>query len=197
MTNNTRAYPLPLHFYTYEHQSGAVMVISLIMLLLLTLIGVTGSQVTGLEEKMAGNMRDKNIAFQAAESALRDAEHDIGNRVPAAARSISGVTGFEADCGAATAVTTDDGLCHSLFPGYATAIWTTVNMTAVPSVAYGSFTNATAIPNLSAQPRYIIEGMSANVSGCGDTFYYRITVRAQGTNANTVVWLQEIFRPSC
>lgn len=56
------------------HQSGAVLIVSLIMLLLLTIIGVTGSQVTGLEEKMAGNSKDYNLAFQAAESALRAGE---------------------------------------------------------------------------------------------------------------------------
>ncbi|MFT7413974.1 MAG: type IV pilus assembly protein PilX [Methylophagaceae bacterium] len=55
-------------------QSGVVLVISLIMLLLLTMIGITGMQVTGLEEKMAGNMKNSNTAFQAAETALRDRE---------------------------------------------------------------------------------------------------------------------------
>jgi type IV pilus assembly protein PilX len=57
-----------------KKQSGAVLVVSLIMLLLLTLIGVAGSQVTGLEEKMASNRRDQNLSFQAAEAALRAAE---------------------------------------------------------------------------------------------------------------------------
>ncbi|MCX7100437.1 MAG: PilX N-terminal domain-containing pilus assembly protein, partial [Methylobacter sp.] len=55
------------------NQSGAVLIISLIMLLLLTLIGTTAMQTSTLEEKMAGNLRDRDIAFQAAESALRDA----------------------------------------------------------------------------------------------------------------------------
>ena len=60
--------------FNYRHQSGAVLAISLIILLLLTLIGLTAAQVTGLEEKMAGNLRDRNLAFQAAESALRAGE---------------------------------------------------------------------------------------------------------------------------
>ena len=55
-------------------KEGAVLIISLIMLLLLTIIGVTAIQTTSLEEKMAGNMRDQNLAFQAAESALRVGE---------------------------------------------------------------------------------------------------------------------------
>ncbi len=60
-----------------KKQSGAILVVSLIMLLLLTLIGVAGSQVTGLEEKMASNSRDQNLSFQAAEAALRAAEEKI------------------------------------------------------------------------------------------------------------------------
>ncbi|MGZ8238204.1 MAG: pilus assembly protein, partial [Methylobacter sp.] len=62
------------------------------------------------------------------------------------------------------------------------------------SVAYGAFTGATAINGPSAQPRYLIEGFKRQLSG-SDEYYFRITVRAQGANANTVVWLQEIFKP--
>ncbi|MCX7100436.1 MAG: pilus assembly protein, partial [Methylobacter sp.] len=90
----------------------------------------------------------------------------------------------------ATASTTDNGLCYNgAVNEYSTAIWTTVSMTAAPSVAFGSITGATAIPNVSAQPRYIIEGLP------GAGVYYRITARAQGINANTVVWLQSIYKP--
>ena len=64
------------------YQSGAVLIISLIMLLLLTIIGVTAIQTTLLEEKMAGNMREQNIAFQAAESALRSGETDTATIAP-------------------------------------------------------------------------------------------------------------------
>ena len=58
-------------------QSGAVLIISLIMLLLLMLIGTTSMQSTSLEEKMAGNSRDQNLAFQSAEAALRAGEARI------------------------------------------------------------------------------------------------------------------------
>jgi type IV pilus assembly protein PilX len=59
---------------TRNHQSGVVLVISLVMLVLLTLIGVTGMQVTNLEEKIAGNIKNTNAAFQSAETALRERE---------------------------------------------------------------------------------------------------------------------------
>ena len=178
------------------YQSGAVLIISLIMLLLLTLIGTTAMQSTSLEEKMAGNMRDRNIAFQAAESALRDAERDVSNSVTASARNISGITNFMADCGASTtSSTTDDGLCYNGPGGYDPPIWTTANMTAAPSITYGTFTGATPITGLSAQPRYLIEGFKRTPPGGSENYYYRITVRAQGANANTVVLLQAVYKP--
>lgn len=196
-------------------QTGAVLPISLVMLLLLTLIGVTGSQVTGLEEKMAGNMRDKNIAFQAAESALRDAELDIrggGTRNP----KISGITDFFVNCNFDNIDNTaDDGLCNRewgtaayLNPAYAGTFifWPaftstdgtpfaaiSLDMTTTPSVQYGTFTGVAPIAGLSAQPRYLIEGLERPANS--GFFYYRITVRAQGINPNTVVWLQEVYRP--
>lgn len=58
----------------HERQRGAVLLISLLLLLIMTLIGVTAMSTTSLEEKMAGNMRDRNVALQAAEAALEDGE---------------------------------------------------------------------------------------------------------------------------
>nr|WP_087145775.1 PilX N-terminal domain-containing pilus assembly protein [Crenothrix polyspora] len=62
---------------SHKNQSGVILVVSLIILLLLTLISLTGMQTTSLEEKMAGNMRDKNLAFQAAEAALKAGEDKV------------------------------------------------------------------------------------------------------------------------
>jgi Tfp pilus assembly protein PilX len=53
-----------------QSQSGVTLIISLVLLLLLTLIAVSSMKTTGLQEKMAGNDRDRNLAFQAAEAAL-------------------------------------------------------------------------------------------------------------------------------
>jgi type IV pilus assembly protein PilX len=179
-----------------RRQQGAALVVGLVIMVVLTVLGITAARMAGLEERMAGNMRDRSLAMQAAELTLRDAERDIMNTVAASARSLSGITDFAADCGASTGTATDNGLCYNGTGGYATPIWTTVNMTAAPSVAYGSFTGATAIPLVVNQPRYVIEGFRKQIPGTGgDTFFYRITVRAQGANPNTVVWLQEVFKP--
>ncbi len=58
--------------YPSEHtdQRGAALAMALVFLLLLTIIGVTALSTTSLQEKMAGNLKDKQMAFQAAETAL-------------------------------------------------------------------------------------------------------------------------------
>ena len=183
---------------TLPHQTGAALITGLIFLVVLTMIGVTAARMSTLEERMSGNMRDRSIAMQAAEMALRDAERDIRNAVTASARNISGISDFVADCGESTAVTTDDGLCYNGGAGYGTPIWTTADMTAEPSVQYGQFTGAADIVGVDRQPRYIIEGIEKPLPGDDagtNYYYYRITVRAEGANRNTVVWLQEVYRP--
>lgn len=55
-------------------QQGAVLLISLVFLLLLTVIGLSAIQSSTLQERMAGNANDVNTAFQAAEAGIRQAE---------------------------------------------------------------------------------------------------------------------------
>lgn len=58
-------------------QQGAVLIVALIMLLLLTIIGISSIRGTALQENMAGNMRDSNLALQASEAALRRGEQRV------------------------------------------------------------------------------------------------------------------------
>ncbi|MCC5858552.1 MAG: hypothetical protein JJT90_10370 [Ectothiorhodospiraceae bacterium] len=57
-----------------RRERGAALIISLLLLLVMTLIGVTAMQTSTLQERMAGNTRDRNLAFQSAEAALREGE---------------------------------------------------------------------------------------------------------------------------
>jgi type IV pilus assembly protein PilX len=54
-----------------NRQRGVVLFVGLIMLLLLTLIGITAMQVTLLQERMAGNFRIQHQAFEATEGLLK------------------------------------------------------------------------------------------------------------------------------
>lgn len=60
-------------------QAGVALFISLVLLLVLTIIGVSAVQTTSLEVRMTRNEHDVLLAFQAAESALRDAEQVLQN----------------------------------------------------------------------------------------------------------------------
>ena len=55
-------------------QRGATLVVVLILLLIMTVLGLTILRGTSLEERMSANMRDRSLSFQAAEAALREGE---------------------------------------------------------------------------------------------------------------------------
>lgn len=55
-------------------ERGAVLAICLILLLLVTLLGLSTIRTTTMQEQMAANTRDKDLAFQAAEMAIKVAE---------------------------------------------------------------------------------------------------------------------------
>lgn len=57
-----------------HRQCGAALLIALVLLLVLTILGVTAMQTTTMQERMAGNLRDRMVAFEAAEAALREGE---------------------------------------------------------------------------------------------------------------------------
>lgn len=55
-------------------QSGAALIVALIFLLLMTLLSTSSMRTSTMQERMAGNSRDWNLAFQSAEATLRAAE---------------------------------------------------------------------------------------------------------------------------
>ncbi|MEN3111426.1 pilus assembly protein [Uliginosibacterium paludis] len=54
-------------------QKGSALIVGLVILLLLTLLGVTAFKDAAMQERMAGNLGDANAAFQSAEAAIREA----------------------------------------------------------------------------------------------------------------------------
>ncbi|WKJ89761.1 PilX N-terminal domain-containing pilus assembly protein [Methylomonas montana] len=172
-------------FSTPNRQAGVVLAVSLIMLLLLTLIGVTGARVTGLDEKMAGNMRDRNLAFQAAESALNAGETAAAaTTISACPANPANPTGFyqsrDANC---------DGVPET------TPIWNSVNWN-TQSVLYSG-----TLADISTNPRYIVEDMGLTCvspttpcPAADQRRNFRITARATGGTADSVVMLQSIYQ---
>ena len=63
----------------YRREQGAVLIVSMIFLIIMTLLAVTGMTTTSLEEKMAANSQETTRAFQAAETGLGQALADLGS----------------------------------------------------------------------------------------------------------------------
>jgi len=167
-----------------HHQQGAVLVISLILLLILTLLGVTSMSSSNLEEKMAGNLRDKEIAFQSAEAALREAERIIESTT---------LTAFDCSC--------TDGLCNCK-DGDCVKYWTDATLD-VWNTAGRYEEYSTTFAETTSKAKYIIEFMNfitpagsaiAYVPTIGDPQMYRITAIGTGRTDGARVMLQTTYQ---
>jgi type IV pilus assembly protein PilX len=58
-------------------QSGATLIVSLVILAVVTLLGVASMRSSNLELRMAASARDRSVAFQAAEAALISLEKSL------------------------------------------------------------------------------------------------------------------------
>ncbi|MGH8651232.1 MAG: pilus assembly PilX family protein [Gammaproteobacteria bacterium] len=123
------------------------MFVALIMLLVLTVIGVTAMQTTTLEEKMAGNLRDQTLAFQAAEAGLHEGETCLANQ---AAEPVAQANPPPPPCPTCnTCATTVFGLNT---PGdvLASTFWDNT-----PPILYRTY--AGSLQRVATAPRYLIE----------------------------------------
>ena len=65
--------------HSAKRQSGAVLVLGLTLVLILSVIVISSARTTVLQQKMSANLRDKELAFQSAESALNAGETYLRN----------------------------------------------------------------------------------------------------------------------
>ncbi|WP_081768842.1 PilX N-terminal domain-containing pilus assembly protein [Herbaspirillum sp. RV1423] len=168
-------------------QRGAALLIALLMLLVVMMLGVSAAQLTLMNEKSSRNDRDRQIAFQAAEAALRDAERDLaGGRIHTDA--------FPDRAGACHAAGASAGLC---LPAAGTPQWRLIDFLApAPSLAYGQFTGY-AFPHGGASlparpPRYLVELLRLQKPNAEAALRYRITAIGFGMRTATQVVLQTV-----
>lgn len=152
-------------------QSGVVLVVAMIMLVLMTLIGVTAMSVNGLEEKMAGNYRDQNIAFQAAEATLLEGEKYI------LAKDVN-ATVYNGSGGLLGQTDTEPANFFEL-------TWSDTNSVKTSDSFASQF-------GLSQNPRFIIQWIQPGPAGSNQN-YFRITAKAVGRSPGTQIILQEVF----
>jgi type IV pilus assembly protein PilX len=176
----------PGRFCPPQHQRGATLVVGMILMVLLTLLGLTALGTSLLEERMAANARDRIRAFQAAEAALRFCEAAI---TPASTFSNTGGSG---------------GMYTPSVPPR----WETVNWSSDAAV----LSYAGGIPLVDSQPRCIAEQLDAEINltpGAAESLriglpvetertyrHYRVTARGVGVSDRTVVMLQSHLRVS-
>lgn len=160
--------PIPLA----RRQHGVTLVIAMIFLFILAALGAWAAANNSLQERMAGNTRNRDIAFQAAEAALREAEATLATwRV----LPFDGTGGL---------LTYDPTVSNSL------AYWR-------DDAQWASYRSATATLNqVSTAPRYVIQKLpnSENPTNPGvfNIENYRITARAVGGEASALVIVQSI-----
>lgn len=65
-----------------QRQSGTALIVSLIILAVVTLLGVTSMQSSNTELKLAASQRDRGVAFEAAEAALAIVEKNLADDPP-------------------------------------------------------------------------------------------------------------------
>jgi type IV pilus assembly protein PilX len=82
-------------------ERGVAMITVLMFLVIMTLIGLAAMQSSGLQERMSGNMRDQDVAFQATENALREGETWINGLTTMPIISASGSGNCDPYCASA------------------------------------------------------------------------------------------------
>jgi type IV pilus assembly protein PilX len=162
-------------------QRGVTLIVALFIVLLMGILSLSAIRGSGMQESMAGNMRDKSLAFQAAESALREGESVVMK--PGSLPAFNGVNGLHLE------------LIPQLSPiTYSDEEWVDGFKVKITALSLGVY----------AEPSYVVEELQADMgkeaiaSGSGvdaDSLYletvpYRVTVRGVGLTSDSVVKLQ-------
>lgn len=172
-------------------ERGISLVIVMIFLVILSMLGVSAMQSSTFSSRIARNESDRNLAFQAAEAALRDAELDIKNVRFDNSLCLSGATGCRADLlnrGNGFDSSCTLGLCDPT--QISTTVWEdATKWTGSASVAYGTYTGSSPLPVVAQQPRYLLEYFPL-----GDSTVYRVTAVGYGANTSTQVMLQSAVK---
>lgn len=166
------------------HQRGMTLLVGLILLLLLTVISTIGFRNTTLSERMTGNAVDRNVSFQSAESAGKEALQVIeSNLFNAATLGHYGVP---------------------IGQGGTTSYWTQGDGATVTVVANCPTTTPFSWKSCSAsvaskyannvnKAQYAIELLTSVSSGGGTVLTYRVTSRSTGGSGDADVVLQTTY----
>ncbi|KWT84373.1 MULTISPECIES: PilX N-terminal domain-containing pilus assembly protein [unclassified Variovorax] len=206
----------PLHAPCASHQGGVSLIVVLLILIVVSVLGVGGAQIALLAERGARNDRDMQVAWQASEAALQDAEFDIhgpgtGNR-SAVLGSLQKTDMFVTGCGKSLAEVPSGaidtlGLCA--LPVSGKPAWQTVNFTVTgndaQTIEFGRFTGRSFAANESANkgiepfkaPRYVIEPIpdpGERDLSLPSKYLFRVTAMGFGPREDIQAVTQIIYR---
>lgn len=184
-------------FMPPRRERGVALIVSLIILVVVTLIGLSGIQIASQEERMSSNAYDRSLGFQGAEAALRLGEE----AAKAQAASIPPNSGFTSNgvyvdsdgtC-PSSGSTCSGGLCQQPDKD-CTARWLDTEFAGWEDVSDVTLSTA------AATPQYIVEYLGDNFPcdinnpGTFDSCKrYRITARSSASEDRANVILQSIF----
>lgn len=187
-----------------RRQRGIALLVSLMLLIMVMLLGVSAAHLALQGEKAARGDRDRDVALAAAEDGLMDAERDIQDSGDAARRAaFDGGDAFADKCGAGGV-----GLRVRAAAGK-TPVWQAVDLSGAEdggacTATHGAYT-AAAMPTGVGflpfkKPRYLIERMACREpgddasAGASPQYCYRVTAIGFGARPETEVVLQSVFR---
>ena len=181
------AYPTPR-----QAQRGAILFVSLILLIILTLIGITAARLQTGEEAMARNDHNHQLALQAAEAALRSAESALWNGIYTDADFAGNSNGLY-------------DLNWEITAGPLSSYADTINWSSPGTISkpYGGPT-LSGVPVSPTAPQVIIESLppvatpgeplcSASYGAEQACSVYRITAHATGGDSSSNSTLQSIY----
>lgn len=171
-------------------QKGFVLIVSLVILIMVTLLALSAVNTSVFEERMAGNGRDRSLAFEAAEYAMREAQDFLSQAVLPAFTTTGGTGGLYRDLN-----TSPSGQKEEVY-------WRDTHDWASKAVAV---TKADGVLSGQTQPKYVIEEYPAiTCTGYSKKWppppprnVYKVTARALGQSSEAVVILQSWYDRGC
>jgi len=174
-------------------QRGIVLVSSLLLLLVVTIIALSMFRSFGIQEKIAGNMREKQRALQAAVSVQQYAEWWLSN---------NGSGTPSTPCSALLSANLNEGqICSNQLPVITSVTSVPWGGTAPIGVTYtppgmlvGSSTSSTILnPTYAAAPTFYISDMGASADASIPGEIYQIDAVGYGGNSNTVAVVESTY----
>lgn len=171
-------------------ESGSVMLLGLALMLVVGTLSFAMLQAVGLEQRLAYQERDRQVAFHAAEAALHHAQALIDSNEGGLFSPLHEAT-FPTRCA--------DGLCRST---PAAPAWKSLPASAwaegaTLTRAYPAPADALDLTALASLPRHFIEyqgSLTPMEPGAPCLALFLITARATGLTAHSVVTLQSEYR---